>query len=134
MDTEMVKLVLWIVSGVLMAGGLVGVVLATLFDRSWAEPEEQPAYRREAVIPAPVKAKAPPKPVDEKVLAARKAAYRLGILVFVALAILTGLEFWVSAGAGGSMVLLFLIALVKAGLIIQYYMHLRTVLSEEEAH
>ena len=60
-----------------------------------------------------------------------------GILVFplvVALAALTGLEFWVATAAGGSVAFLFIIALVKAGVIIQYYMHLESVWSEEGAH
>jgi cytochrome c oxidase subunit 4 len=117
-----------------MVGSVIGIILGALFDKSFEEREHKHEYRKEAVIPAPVKVKVKPKPVDAKVLAARKAAYRLGILIFIALAILTGLEFLVAAGGSGSMVLLFLIALVKAGLIIQYYMHLRSVLGGEEAH
>jgi heme/copper-type cytochrome/quinol oxidase subunit 4 len=79
-------------------------------------------------------AKAPPAPVDPKVRAARKAAYRQGLLVFVALAVLTAIEFAVAFATDGSPVLLFVLVLAKAGLIVQYYMHLRTAWSEEEAH
>jgi cytochrome c oxidase subunit 4 len=66
--------------------------------------------------------------------AARSAAYRRGILVFVGLAILTAAEFGVALLAGGSPVFLFVIALAKAGIIVQYYMHLGRLTGEEEAH
>jgi heme/copper-type cytochrome/quinol oxidase subunit 4 len=76
----------------------------------------------------------PAEPVDEKVLADRKAAYRQGLLVLAGLAVLTALEFWIATAAGGSTVFLFILALAKAGVIVQYYMHLDRVWSEEEAH
>ena len=65
---------------------------------------------------------------------ARRAAYRLGILVLVGLAVLTGLEFVIAGVTGGSTVFLFIIALIKAGIILQYYMHVRSVWAEEESH
>jgi hypothetical protein len=52
----------------------------------------------------------------------------------VGLAVLTALEFAIAAALEGSTVFLFVVALVKAGLIIQYYMHLNRAWSEEEAH
>jgi cytochrome c oxidase subunit IV len=54
----------------------------------------------------------------------KAAAYRQGIYVFVALALLTALEYWVSQAVGGRPTPLILIALVKAGLIVQYFMHI----------
>ncbi len=63
--------------------------------------------------------------MERKIVEERKAAvYRQGIVVAVVLAILTGFEFWVSIVTGGSAVLLFLIALAKSGLIVQYFMHI----------
>lgn len=76
----------------------------------------------------------PAEPEDEKASAARKSAYRQGILVLLALAVLTGVEFWIAAAAGGSIVFLFILALAKAGLILQYYMHLGHLWTEEETH
>jgi hypothetical protein len=52
----------------------------------------------------------------------------------VGLAVLTVLEFLVASALGGSIVFLFVLALAKAGLILQYYMHVNLLLSEEETH
>lgn len=60
----------------------------------------------------------------------KKSIYRLGIIVFLALAVLTGVEFWVS-NALNSAVLLLIIALIKAALIVQYYMHIARLWREE---
>jgi caa(3)-type oxidase subunit IV len=54
----------------------------------------------------------------------KAAAYRQGVYVFIALALLTALENWASQALGGTPIPLFLIALVKAGLIVQYFMHI----------
>jgi cytochrome c oxidase subunit 4 len=63
----------------------------------------------------------------------KAAAYRLGIITVVALAILTALEYFVSVGLNGSAVWLFIIALIKAGIIVQNFMHI-TRLWREESH
>jgi hypothetical protein len=85
----------------------------------------------------------PPEPADKKVGGAskaspqdraRRAAYRQGLLVLVGLAVLTALEFLVASVLGGSIVFLFVLALAKAGLILQYYMHVHLLWSEEETH
>ncbi len=60
----------------------------------------------------------------------KKTAFRLGVIVFVFLAILTALEFFIAV-AVPSTLLLSLIALVKAGLVVYYYMHIYR-LSERE--
>jgi caa(3)-type oxidase subunit IV len=62
----------------------------------------------------------------------KAAAFRQGIAVLVTLAILTGIEYWTSL-ATGSVVFLFIIALAKAGLIVNYFMHVAK-LWREEAH
>jgi cytochrome c oxidase subunit 3 len=53
----------------------------------------------------------------------KKTALNQGVIIFVFLAILTALEFFV-AGAIGSVALLLVIAIVKAGLVGYYYMHI----------
>jgi cytochrome c oxidase subunit IV len=77
---------------------------------------------------------APVAAVDQEALAARKAGYRQGVMVFIGLAVLTVLEFVIAVILRGSVGLLFVVILAKAGLIVQYYMHVNRVWSEEEAH
>ena len=60
----------------------------------------------------------------------KTAAFRQGIAVLIGLGGLTALEYWVSL-ATGSVVFLILIAMVKAGLILNYFMHLSSLWSEE---
>lgn len=62
----------------------------------------------------------------------KAAAFRKILIVFIVLAVLTGVEFFV-AQAGGSAVLLFLIAFAKTGLILNYFMHVYR-LWREDAH
>ncbi len=132
MDADAVRLVLWIVVGGLMGAGVIGVALALVLDRSRSQPAEQAgAVRPARPLPAAAAVRVPEKPVDKETLVARSAAYRQGILVFAGLAILTVLEFAIARALGGSVVLLFLVGLIKAGLIIQYYMHLRSAWGEE---
>jgi cytochrome c oxidase subunit IV len=61
----------------------------------------------------------------------RAAAYRLGIITAVILAVFTALEYWVSVGLNGSAVWLFIIALIKAGVIVQNFMHIARLWREE---
>jgi cytochrome c oxidase subunit 4 len=116
-------LLLAIATGLLIVAGGMGAALA--FGISKLSP--LPAKPSEPE-------KAPAEPVDEEALAARKTSYRQGIYVLIGLAVLTAAEFGVAVALEGSMVFLFVLALVKAGVIIQYYMHLDRVWSEEEAH
>jgi cytochrome c oxidase subunit IV len=62
---------------------------------------------------------------------ARRQDYRRGFFVLVGLALLTGLEFLIGTVLDGSTSFLFVIALAKAGLILQYYMHVERLWSEE---
>ena len=75
----------------------------------------------------------PVEGADDRVSAGRKAAYQRGLFVFIGLAVLTLIEFGVAVSIE-SIIFLFLIALIKAGLILQYYMHLGKVWEGEEAH
>jgi caa(3)-type oxidase subunit IV len=68
--------------------------------------------------------------VEEK----KTAAYRQGVLVFIGLAILTIAEFFVSAAFDGSAVLLIIIAVLKAGIIAQFFMHIYRLWRVEEEH
>lgn len=60
----------------------------------------------------------------------KAAAYRLGWITVVILAVLTLAEFFVTIYLG-SLVLLFIIALVKAAIIVQNFMHISRLWREE---
>ena len=62
--------------------------------------------------------------------AKKKEAYRLIFVIFLVLAVFTGIEYVVSQTLD-STILLFLIALVKAGLIVNYFMHVYRLWREE---
>ena len=49
---------------------------------------------------------------------------RRGLVVISALAVLTAVEFGLSSALGGPLAPMAVIALIKTGLIIQYFMHL----------
>lgn len=62
-----------------------------------------------------------------------RALLRRGVIVFVGLAVLTGVEFWVAVGGlTAPLPLLAIAAIGKTALIVEYYMHLRSVLQTEE--
>lgn len=61
----------------------------------------------------------------------KSEAFRQGALIFVFLAVLTALEFFVAI-AIGSVVLLVAIALVKFGLVLYYYMHIYKLNATED--
>lgn len=67
----------------------------------------------------------------------KAAAYRLGLITLIILAVLTAVEFGVAIYLESlvleSLVLLFIIALVKAAVIIQNFMHIAR-LWQEESH
>lgn len=53
----------------------------------------------------------------------KAAAYRLGLITLLLMAVLTIVEFFVSIYLG-SLVLLFIIAVIKAAIIVQNFMHI----------
>ena len=62
----------------------------------------------------------------------KAAAYRLGWITLIILAVLTIIEFIVAVYMG-ALVLLFIIALLKAAVIVQNFMHIAR-LWQEESH
>jgi caa(3)-type oxidase subunit IV len=60
----------------------------------------------------------------------KKAAYRQGVNIFILLAVLTIIEFYLGIWSG-SLSLLMLVAVAKAGLVVYYYMHVYRVWREE---
>ena len=115
-------LVLGIAVGLMLLAGGRGVVLAFGVGKLVPLPAK-PAGKEVKV-----------EQVDDEALAARKVAYRRGIYVLTGLAALTAFEYAVAVVLDGSVGLLFILALAKAGIILQYFVHLSGVWSEEEAH
>ncbi|RME48215.1 MAG: hypothetical protein D6796_06605 [Caldilineae bacterium] len=66
--------------------------------------------------------------------AKKRAVFRQGIVVLVVLAVLTAVEFAVAINLPGAVTLLFLIAVLKAAPILQFFMHLSSLWSEEGGH
>jgi hypothetical protein len=63
----------------------------------------------------------------------KEAAFDLGGTVLLGLAVLTAAEF--AFGVRGlSLVALFIIALIKGGMILNYFMHVVRLWGEEEGH
>ncbi|MCX8024947.1 MAG: cytochrome C oxidase subunit IV family protein [Thermanaerothrix sp.] len=58
---------------------------------------------------------------------------RRGVIVFIFLAVLTGIEFYVGLHEAPSAIL-WAIALLKAGVVVQFYMHLMRVFRSQEDH
>ncbi|MCB8936232.1 MAG: hypothetical protein H6663_12260 [Candidatus Promineofilum sp.] len=65
----------------------------------------------------------------------KSAAYRLGLITLAMLAVLTIIEFFVAVYVQSvyvqSLVLLFIIAVVKAAIIVQNFMHIARLWREE---
>ena len=62
----------------------------------------------------------------------KKAAYRQILIEFIVLAVLTAVEYFVALNLDNAAVLLFIIALIKAGLVVQYFMHFYRLWRAEE--
>lgn len=62
----------------------------------------------------------------------KSAALRDGVIVFAVLAVLTAIEYVVGVSSGTA--LLLVLALVKAGIVVNYYMHIRRLSSPEGGH
>ena len=63
----------------------------------------------------------------------KAAAFRQGLFVMIALAVLTGAEYGISL-LTQSAAFLFILALLKAALVAQYFMHIARLWSSEESH
>ncbi|MFQ5576217.1 MAG: cytochrome C oxidase subunit IV family protein [Anaerolineae bacterium] len=64
----------------------------------------------------------------------KRAVYRQGVIVLVVLGVLTAVEYLVAVNLHAALVILFILALFKAGPIVQYFMHINSLWSEEEGH
>ena len=62
----------------------------------------------------------------------KKAENRRNLIVFVILAVLTGVEFWLAVNLDNATVPLLIVALIKAALIVQYFMHIYRLRREED--
>ncbi|MGD2078322.1 MAG: cytochrome C oxidase subunit IV family protein [Chloroflexota bacterium] len=62
----------------------------------------------------------------------KKAENRRNIIVAVVLAVLTVFEFWLALNLANPTVPLLIVALVKAALIVQYFMHIYRLRREED--
>lgn len=61
----------------------------------------------------------------------KAAAYRLGLITMAVLFVLTVIEYWIAINVESRLIWLFLIALVKAGVIVQNFMHIYRLWREE---
>jgi len=59
--------------------------------------------------------------------------YSQGIVVAIALAVLTAVEYYVALTIDWTSILM-LLALIKAVLVVNYFMHIKSVWTEEESH
>ncbi len=62
----------------------------------------------------------------------KKAEYRRNFYVFIALVVLTMIEFFIAINLENAAVPLIIIGLIKAGLIVQFFMHVYRLWREEE--
>jgi hypothetical protein len=63
----------------------------------------------------------------------KRTAYEMGGNVLLGLTVLTAAEFAFGVRAG-SIIALFILAMVKGGMILNYFMHVARLWSEEEGH
>lgn len=61
-------------------------------------------------------------------------AFMQGIIVLVALAALTGVEYGLAVAMPGLWPALIVIALIKAGVVVYYFMHISRLFREEGGH
>jgi cytochrome c oxidase subunit 4 len=62
----------------------------------------------------------------------KKAEYRQNFFVFLVLVLLTLIEFFIAINLDDPAILLLIIALVKAGIIVQFFMHIYRLWRPEE--
>lgn len=61
----------------------------------------------------------------------KAAAYRLGLITLAVLFVLTVVEYWIGVNVESRLVWMFIIALLKAGIIVQNFMHVYRLWNEE---
>ena len=60
--------------------------------------------------------------------------YFNGVIVLIVLGILTAIEYFIGVGDSPSVAVLSVLALIKAAVIVNYYMHVSRMWSSEEDH
>ena len=111
----------------LVVGGavLVGAWLLTRIMPGDGKVDAKGAAAAKAAVPAR-------GPEYVQLTAKRKAGFRTGVVVLFGLALLTIVEFFLAAL--GSIALMFVIIILKAALIMYFFMHIVNVWRTEEAH
>ena len=61
----------------------------------------------------------------------KAAAYRLGLTTLAVLFVLTIVEYWIGINVESRLIWMFIIALLKAGVIVQNFMHIYRLWREE---
>jgi cytochrome c oxidase subunit IV len=61
----------------------------------------------------------------------KAAVYRQGMITIAILFVLTVIEFWIGVNVESRLVLIFIIGLLKAGIIVQNFMHIYRLWNEE---
>jgi heme/copper-type cytochrome/quinol oxidase subunit 4 len=62
----------------------------------------------------------------------KKQTYKLGLIILIVLAVLTAIEFGVATAHIPWVWIFFLLALIKAWFVLQYYMHLPRLFKAEQ--
>lgn len=63
----------------------------------------------------------------------KAAAFQQGVITLIVLAALTGAEYYIAVNSNLWSVLV-VVALIKAGIVLQYFMHLPRMFSEDGGH
>lgn len=113
----------------LLLGGavFVGLLVLTRLMPGEAVPSGKAAAPKAVAVAAPARG-----PEYVALTGKRKAAYRLGLLVLLALGVLTVIEYF--AAFTGSTVLMFVFIVLKGAAIMYFFMHITTLWKSEEAH
>jgi cytochrome c oxidase subunit IV len=61
----------------------------------------------------------------------KAAAYRTGFITLIVLAVLTAVEYWAGVSLANPVVALVILAILKAGIIVQNFMHIARLWREE---
>ncbi len=64
----------------------------------------------------------------------KKQEYRTGLIVLIVLLVLEVVDYFAAVWTGGSFTILFVLALINAAIIVQYYMHVGVLFSDEGGH
>ncbi|MER2598023.1 MAG: cytochrome C oxidase subunit IV family protein [Caldilineales bacterium] len=103
------------------------MILAGLWALTWLMPGEPKSGKGAELVAAPAYG-----PDYVRLSTKRHTAYRTGLMVLLGLAVLTIVEFILAPL--NSAALMFVIMILKAAVIMSYFMHMATVWRNEEAH